>query len=627
MDALIPWAGEGEEEVGMEERFEPLRPRYFFVEGSVLDKSRQLKQSLIKKVMVPAMRLGAEAASGVRALASSVVDRLESVEDIDEAYGPTLQELLLICRGVCSVVDGAYYGCCTQDAIDSLKKSAESKNAKSSSALIASTMLQVEYWKKKLVELEQYAVPNFEHGGTMKKTIEWLSSCGDNLEAPLLLKALDLMECTEGKVSPKYSDDLRAQLVLALERVQDLADKAMATEGGQLPIPLLELEAVSVRATEVLSGAGLQRFATAVTSLRKQQDGKEAMGKCARLCGAGTAELGNIGVLPETLLEELRPALRAIQGATPETVPGTMKVFVQEACMKLLETSDCIVQECHALNEVLGLCTGWMPTLSMGSRTVALADFNDFVRWIVDGIVSSLALETQVEAGCVEDAMMTNHLSLIMQSKKFMDGEDKLPEAAQGMMARFGMRMSIMSQKATVIHLKTQQHEIERLASGQLATLAGGGDEDTYLWTDSLAPNASFATLLNHTQETLEKAPGKVIKRLTDGLGDAVRRYLALRSMHGTELQPQAYPEWLARACDLHQQGRATIIQALLVHHMRNKHGNVIALKNAVKTQMAAAMQEEFGRSAHSLMHKTLLDAANKAKASQLVWPARLGTT
>jgi hypothetical protein len=122
LDIIVPWIEKADQARGEAARsFSPLKPRAAECDGSVDDKSKQFKQTFLKKVLVPSMQRGAELSNGVLTLCTATLHRLENIDDIDEAYGKLVAEFMMICRCVASILSGRFMPACTMANLDTLK--------------------------------------------------------------------------------------------------------------------------------------------------------------------------------------------------------------------------------------------------------------------------------------------------------------------------------------------------------------------------------------------------------------------------------------------------------------------------------------------------------------------------
>ena len=385
--------------------------------------------------------------------------------------------------------------------------------------------------------------------------------------------------------------------------------------GGEIAVDLAVVQKILGEAQEVFGHDPEMQIVRRCLLRAQQERLHSVISRCSSACQSAYRDLSTFKALSSA--SKLGGLLESFKTQPVGACTDSMVMFVQRACETCLSDIVTSPDDMAELVALLPLCIGWCPNVELNGSETALGDVCELLQALLNSVRSSADLTKMVAARlpCDDCVAFRTSLQEALELEFFNTpvGEEAVAEVHKQM----GAVLSVAREK----HWGDQQVVCERLVSGDLSQRAGGGDAEDAPWTVGLAENASLRTVILHAMEGLLQVNGSEIEKLSEEARVACTRFWELNTLYGHPMSVDTFPDWLSRAASLARLGRATVVTALVLGHMKQHHANPIKLKSLVEVHIASARQDMMGQSAQPLIHATVWKAAQDACSMTLAWP------
>lgn len=619
---ISPWAVTAPES-DEPEAFDPIEARMCCVEGSPEEKAKEFKDCLIKRILAPTVREGEVQVSQCTSLVTQVIAFLEGADDIDEAYGETIFELLRLYRLVASIIHQNLVPATSQADVAWLRQQTASKSVEKVGAIMATVILQVPFYADKFVELETFGAGTAMY---QEKINDVLSQLDGAKKLPAILQGdavrdgLQAFAQVDGRVMPGMALDLRNKVEIAIDiMIAAARDELRLAHSDSLVGVVLPL----LSEAERLFGAAPSRTCMQDELAHGLQE------------HADRIEFENL----QALAHDIDASISAGEALTDEQRASIFEKL--ERCKPMASDGKCSTLTKLATSLANSLCKhdlgalalragdiSLLSALSLWCKTVTVDDSQ-----LSAGIAAQvLELVSKVHATCqslqsaalaiadMEDSQVTEARAaaeqLALQATD-LDGTALAPpiKAAQAF-------AKDILQKVKTEHLASVEKSIKDLYTGTLRDMEGGGDSGA-LWSKGLSDGATFKTVYTQALKQLLAKKPKELTTVTQRLKSLCDRYISLQGLHSHPLEDAfVWPKWFVTATDGVRRAQATISSGLILTQMAQTHTNPLKLQNMSKTQIKLLEAPLYGSPVKGLIHPAILRAAEAASGKRFVWPA-----
>ena len=619
LEMIKPWyeLPDEEDDVAEPPSFNPKVPTMCAIEGSAVEKCKRFRETLVKDILAPTLRQGGEAAQSTQELCVAVLEHLHNIGSIDDNYGETVHELLIIFRCVLSIFRCTYVEGCGHVEMEALMGSAGIKSTKNMKSVVASTILQTPYLETQRAMLAKYATSTKLHKPAICTALKDLVVAGDKNTAAAIANGFAVLSRAAEKVAPGTCDELDE--LLKIRVASWVAETLTAVEGEGSASVDLQVAGDILSSAMALWGPDQERNEL-MHAVRKSQETADNMGKLRSLEEACQNALLTLEASGPSFVsfdcDSLHSDAAKVEGLHDVATSDVVKKFVQALASALVATAAVDLPRAKAGVDLLERLVSWSDEVSLDEGACRAERLQRALSSACGMLTHARGVEKSLAAGTA------------VCDKSFLELKVILKKGVADF-ACFGdapLRSRIINPavnecESTIEVAKKRRVDIVAVEAtdiikGGLANLAGGMNDGSH-WADGFA-GIDFKALYLHAGETLLKAPGSKIKRMVDELDEALERFQNMCDMHEEPLELDKAPEWYREALLIAKRARATVIEAVALEVLSKHHGNPVKLKALVKTQIAQADRKSCSGNINGIVR------ANMAKALEFTftWPS-----
>ena len=501
---IAPWdpASVSQEFAQERDSFEPLEASMSRVEGSVQDKAREFKHTLVKRVLVASIKGDSEWASGTETLCDVVLQFLEGVtDDVDEGYGECIFELLRIFRSIHSILKSNLCGATTQSDIEWLRDQGSSKSSEKVGAVVAATVLQSPYYLERLDNLERWGASTLQFKPLLDKTLAELKGASLDTEVDVVTRAVDACKKMEGKVAPATTTLLTEAIGACASRIADTTKGLVEQQKPFSQDVLAMLEAVAAVVGQDSDRNSMVQRLRAVGAESAQKVEQE---KLDAIAATACRDIDNFGTLPAETLQSVLSQVGACKGLPfGSACPSLLELLSKMAlCMSSAEEWKDLLGQLDCIKVFSAVKSG---INELGVQNGTTLQFDSVVRFAeslarlvahVSGLGEALGAERTVSD---EEAT-----ELKVASKQFAASQsidDGLGDFFQGVRDIVNTKAQELQTQLSDVHLSKVESSLKEALEG--LTNSCGGAADGKYWAEDFEDDGGFMKLYSHAESVL----------------------------------------------------------------------------------------------------------------------------
>lgn len=629
LDLVVPWPPTMEE--GVEpEQFDPMLPKMSAIEGSVAEHSKDLRNTMVRRVLLPALRSGSEGAAGVKTLCERSIHRLETADDIDEGFGEVVFDLLRIFRLVLSLILGSLVQAASFRDIEWLRSEAGSRSTDRVGVLVAALVMQTAFYLERFEALEKYSASTALQKPHIDGALSRLASASGLVEvAAAATTALGVYQNIEGKVLPAIAEGMKATIEGALEGLA--TDQINAPESGGRVAGETMVALMSAAQEALGFSPARQAMLEAALSAMQAEAHNSKVQDLSHRAIAAKSEFDGCSAISPDLLASLTTSLQECKGLRADAASASLKSLAESLLASLFVATPADVIEKGGVIHMLPLMMSWVSELKLAdaSDPVSFTKAVDLMTHVHNVARHAMDMRASLSdpAAFITDDMVTTVRASFEKSLESFEAlvveSGRLKLDVWGNIQ--GMVKSVLSDSLSG-QLAVVEGRLKATYEAELKSIRLGGKGDADHWADGLSSEASFSELFRRAQETLLKRKGSDTNKVVCKVKVDAERWLEVQAVHGQPVSLADRPLWFKDLVQGIMDGSACVFAGIMLLHMKGSHTNTIRLKSVIKAQVKLAEAEFLGVAGgvFHLLPPPLRKACDEACRSVFAWPADL---